>query len=105
VVGRLVLGEPNIAVDSERRPGRVTLERDAQRLEWLLEEALVVGLAWLEPGPLIVVGDVDQELDGLGSEAGEWFPVDGYRESSGKVRSQTLRPTASRIDSHLSFDR
>ena len=80
LVRRLVLAEADVSVDAERGPGRVgperdparperLVERDAQRLERVLEESLVVGLSRLEPGALVVLGQVGEELDRLAPEA------------------------------------
>ena len=69
------------------------VERDAQRLERSLQQALVVGLAWREPGSVVVVGEIDEELDGFGAEAGE-----------GLGRGRHLGPR-SRIGSRLSCHR
>ena len=82
LVRRLVLGEARVAVDPEGRPRRIRLERDAPRREpggerldqgdqRLLEEPLELRLARLEPGAVVVGGQVGQELDGLRPEAGE----------------------------------
>ena len=83
LVRRLVLREADVAVDPERRAGRIgrragcrasrnaLVEGDAQRLERPLEQPLVLGLARREPRPVVVLGQVDQEIDRLGSEAGE----------------------------------
>ena len=46
-------------------------ERGDERLHRLLEQALVVGLARLEPVAVVVLRELGQEVDGLGSEAGE----------------------------------
>src|SRR4051812_6153028 len=87
VVGRLVLREADVAIDPEWRPSWIRLERDppcleplaqrdAQRLEWPLQEPFVVGLPWVEPRAVVVVGEVHQELDGLGREPGEGVGLD-----------------------------
>ena len=78
----IVLGEARVAVDPERRPRRICLERDAlrrksggERLDQgdqrLLEEPFELRLAGLEPGAVVVCRQVGQELDGLRSETGE----------------------------------
>jgi hypothetical protein len=36
-----------------------------------LRQCFVLALPRLEPGPIVVLGQVDEELDGFGSEAGE----------------------------------
>jgi len=54
-------------------------QRQAERLERLLEQALVVALAWLEPGPVVVLGEISQELDPFGREAGERRRADSHR--------------------------
>src|SRR6185369_15647625 len=75
LVRRLVLAEARIAIDAERRALRVGQHRHAaclealgegrdHGLERLLEQALVFGLAWLEPGAVVVHGQVGEELDG-----------------------------------------
>ena len=77
LVGRLVLREADVAVDAERRAcgvgtkrqstgGEAVRQGDAERLEGLLDESLVVGLARLEPGPIVVLREVGQELQGVG---------------------------------------
>src|SRR4029078_12993464 len=82
LVRRLVLAEASVAVDPERRALRVRghrpaaglqsfCERRDHGLEGLLEEPLVLGLARLEPGPVVVHGEVRQELDRVGTEAAE----------------------------------
>ena len=43
----------------------------AQCLERLLEQSLVFRLAGLEPRPLVVRAQLEQELDGIRLEAGE----------------------------------
>src|SRR5206468_1916735 len=79
LVRRFVLGEPNVAIDPERRSGRVRTQWDTPRpeplvdghaelLERPLEQALVFALARLEPGPVVVDGEVREELDGFGTE-------------------------------------
>ena len=82
LVWRLVLGEAGVAIDPERRPRRIRLERDAPRREpggerldegdqRLLEEPLELRLARLEPGAVVVGRQVGQELDRLRPKAGE----------------------------------
>ena len=94
LVRRLVLAEAGVAVDPEDRALRVGLERDAARLEALgergderlqrlLEEPLVIGLARLEPGPVVVRGEVGEELDRFGGEAAERRRRDGHRKLLG----------------------
>src|SRR5438876_6017375 len=89
LVRRLVLGKAHVAVDPEERPRRVggkwqaalrelLGESDAQGLEWLLEQAFVVGLPRLEPGAVVVRGEIRQELDGLGPKAGEGSAADRH---------------------------
>src|SRR5437588_10872717 len=79
LVRRLVLREPHVAIDPERRAYRVGGERDAggsealvegdaEGLERLLQQPLVVCLSWLEPGAVVVLGKLSEELDGLGPE-------------------------------------
>ncbi len=79
LVRALVLAEAGVAVDPEDRALRVGLERDAsgseaigergdERFQRLLEEPLVVGLAWLEPGPVVVRREVGEELDRFGEK-------------------------------------
>ena len=53
---------------ASRQPIR---ERHAERLERLLHEALVVGLAGLEPGPVVVGGELRQEVDRRAAETRE----------------------------------
>ena len=43
-------------------------ERGDERLQRLLEEPLVVGLARLEPGLVVVRGEVGEELDRFGEK-------------------------------------
>src|SRR6185503_673194 len=82
LVRRLVLGEAGVAIDPERRSRRVCPERQVPSVELLVEseaeggkrlfqQSLVLGLAGLEPAPVVVLGEIDQELDRLGLEAGE----------------------------------
>jgi hypothetical protein len=52
-------------------PRKPLAEGDAERLEWLLEQGFVLALPRLKPCPIVVLGQVDEELDGFGSEAGE----------------------------------
>src|SRR5215210_4226391 len=94
LVRRLVLAEPGVAVDPERRALRVGLkrdaarletlvERDAERLHRLLQESFVIGLAWLEPGAIVVCGEVRHELDRVAREPGECGCRDRHSEPSG----------------------
>ncbi len=89
LVGRLVLGESRVAVDPEDRVLRIGAQRDAARLEPLgqgrdellqrhLQQPLVVGLARLEPRPLVVLGELGEEVDGVGREPGERGLGDGH---------------------------
>src|SRR5262249_36894157 len=82
LVRALVLREPDVAVDAERRlrgvrverdvpAPELLLERDAQLLEGLPEQALVLALARLEPLARVVLREVGQELDRFRPEAGE----------------------------------
>src|SRR6185436_19389870 len=65
LVRRLVLAEPRVAIDPERRTLGIGEHRHAARLqslrkrgdhglERLLQQALVLGLAWLEPATVVV---------------------------------------------------
>ena len=80
--GDLSRREARVAVDPERRSLRIGDQRDAARLEplgerdhqqlhRLLDQALVVGLARLEPRPVVVGGEIRHELDAVGGEPGE----------------------------------
>ena len=82
LVRRLVAREARVPVDPERRPLGVRDQRDAaglepfgerdhQQLHRLLDQALEVGLARLEPRPVVVGGEVRHELDALGGEPRE----------------------------------
>ena len=82
LVGRLVLAEAGVAVDPERRAPGIGAEREAaclealrqraaERLQGLLQQALVVRLARREPGPVVVAREVGQELDPVGRESRE----------------------------------
>ena len=140
LVRRLVGREADVAVDAERGPCRIgpqghaarleTLsECQAQQLERLLEQTLVVGLVRLEPRSVVVEGEVHEELDGFAREAGKCrchgnrSPVgsacgrkhlltggrDGAPRDAGHERSRPVRATAgdavmsaTRVPRHLS---
>ena len=82
LVGILVLGEADIAVDAVDRlarvdavPGRVLFDREADFQHQLEQRAphelFVVRLAGLEPVSVVVLPQLAQELAGLGLEAGK----------------------------------
>ena len=94
LVGRLVCGEADVSVDPERRMSGIRpkwkaacLEPPgkgkAQTFQRLLEQTLVFGLPRLEPRPLVVQRQLDQELDGVAREAGERCCHDHRFSSSG----------------------
>src|SRR3954454_23779059 len=79
LVRRLVFREPDVAIDPERGARRVgcerdaggseaLIERDAQGLEGFLEQPLVVRFPRLEPGAVVVLGEIGKEFDGLRPE-------------------------------------
>jgi hypothetical protein len=89
LVRRLVLREADVAIDPERRTGRVGGQRQpgrcepfgqrhAQGLERSLEQALVLRFARLEPGAIVVGRQVGQELHGVGLEPGERLGCGGH---------------------------
>ena len=83
LVRGLVLGEPDVAIDPERRSGRVGLERDPARRgtrrrarrhsasSGSLSSRSYSALRGVNQSRSLLLGEVGQELDGLGSEAGE----------------------------------
>ena len=91
LVRRLVPAEARVAVDPERRTLRVGLERDAARRQLGGQGRRTAAradpssrrsysaLAGLEPGPVVVLGKVGQELDRGRREAGERWGRLGHR--------------------------
>ncbi len=89
LVGRFVPAEAGVPVDAEGRSPRVGEHRDpalgeapgqrrCERLDGLLQQPIVVALARREPGPIVVLGKLDEELDGIRREAGERW-LGGHR--------------------------
>src|SRR5207248_3711860 len=89
LVGRLVLREADVAVDPERRFGGIRRQRDVLRAEPLVqrravllerwfEETLELRLARLEPGAIVVLGEVREELDGAMAETRKRTDSDGH---------------------------
>ena len=96
LVRRLVLGEPDVAVDPERRPGRIGIERDAARREshrrgrgisassGSLSSRSYSPLRGVNQRAVVVLGEVGQELDGLGREAREGLGRRRHRSAPGR---------------------
>src|SRR6185503_3504737 len=108
LVRRLVLREPDVTVDAERRllvgaqrypaVSESIAEREAQRLERLFEEALEVRLARLEPVALVVGAQLEQESHRIGREPVEarHEPIVRRDRMRGQGTAQTRRSAPSR---------
>ena len=59
--------------------GVSNVNRNANYSENFLQQPLVLGLPSLEPGTIVVLGEVREELDGLGPKARERLRADRHR--------------------------
>jgi hypothetical protein len=55
-----------VSLNRDATSHKALAKRDDQALHRLLQQTLVFGLARLKPCPLVMFGEVCQELDGIG---------------------------------------